>query len=226
MSSQKPSPAAAGELVPPPQMPWHQPGTLGLDRLRVMRKCHCGAEAGLPTRDEHVRKCGDPCRVVLRLQTPRFTGRPGEAHWVILAGGGEGMGGRLVIWGHKSVLSTHRVQGPPFCGCWGVSGEQASPRGGAEPALDRAKPLSRLRCLCTRPRGPPPYLEPPTHRAGLPPGGRDRAPELLCSRALSQPSPVRPLHPPASLWLTCMSRRPAGCESFGVRVYAWRVAPT
>ena len=157
MSSQKPSPAAAGELVPPPQIPWCPPGTLGLDHLRVMRKCHCGAEAGLPTWDEHARKCGDPCRAVLRSQTPRFIGRPREAHWVISARQGEGSGGHLVIWGHKSVLSTYCVQAPPFCGCWGVSGEQVSPRGGAGPALDTAKPLLRLRCLCAPGRGPPPH---------------------------------------------------------------------
>ena len=223
MSSQKPSPAAAGELVPPPQIPWCPPGTLGIDHLRVMRKCHCGAEAGLPTWDEHARKCGDPCRAVLRSQTPRFIGRPREAHWVISARQGEGSGGHLVIWGHKSVLSTYCVQAPPFCGCWGVSGEQVSPRGGAGPALDTAKPLLRLRCLCAPGRGPPPTtILGAAHKAGLPSGGRDRAPELFCSRALSpepsplEPSPVRPPHPPASLWLTCMSRRLGVSESFGV----------
>lgn len=111
MSSPKPLPAAAGELVPSPQIPWSPPGTPGLDHLRVRRKCHWGTEAGLPARGEHARKCGDPRRAVLRSQTPRFIGRPGEAHWVILVWQGEGVGGHLVIWGHKSVWSTYCVQG-------------------------------------------------------------------------------------------------------------------
>ena len=78
--------------------------------------------------------------------------------------------------------------------------------------------------------GPPTILGAPHTQGGTAPGweGPSSRAALLQSPEPSplEPPAVRPLHPPARLWLTRVSRRPAGCESFGARVYTWWVAPT